>query len=300
MTSTNSTSNPHNVSGTLAPGFEAVREAFLSIFQDGLELGGAGFCAYCKPGALLSSQGALPSLRSGRSRKIDMGEKVVDLVGGWSDIMHSVPFTKDKVHVVHSCGKALMSMSVCHAISEGKLKWEQKVGDLWPEFAQGGKGDVSVKDLLEHMGGVAWLDPPYQPTLSELQDLDALARRIAPQPHNYGGVTTKCYHAVTRGWYLNELLRRTMHTTQGDLMRTWGEKLGVSVFVGLPESAESRVVDLFWSPLCKEMIAISKRAPQLPHYKSLIGTRIADVAAPEENVLQRHEMSFRWNPAILD
>ncbi|KXS22210.1 beta-lactamase/transpeptidase-like protein [Gonapodya prolifera JEL478] len=264
-----STESKFNVAGFVRAGFEPVRDAFEAIFAEGAGEAGAGFTAYYK------------------------GDKVVELVGGYTDPSHSAPFIADNVHIVHSCGKALMSMSVCHAISRGFLNWDTKVADVWPEFGAGGKENVTVKDLLEHQGGVAWLDAPFLPNVADLADLDALAKRIAGQPHNYGSKTTKCYHAVTRGWYLNELLRRTMNTTQGDLMRDWSDKLGVSVFVGLPESAESRVVDVTWSQLSKRMIELSKTVPHTANFKALIGTKIADVDPPEENVLQSNVRSVQ-------
>src|SRR4051812_45411404 len=59
---------------------------------------------------------------------------------------------------------------------------------------------TQIKDLCQHTAGVAWLDEERIPTTSELSELDALATKIAGQPHNFGGEYHKCYHAITQGW----------------------------------------------------------------------------------------------------
>ncbi len=74
---------------------------------------------------------------------------------------------------------------------------------------------------LEHRAGVAWLDQERRPTLAELLDHDALARKIAGQPHSNGGVPVQSYCAVTRGYFLNEIVRRvTGGKTIGKVLRT--------------------------------------------------------------------------------
>jgi CubicO group peptidase (beta-lactamase class C family) len=48
-----------------------------------------------------------------------------------------------------------MSCTMTSEISKGKIGWDTKIASVWPEFGAGGKQDVTVKDLCEHMGGVA-------------------------------------------------------------------------------------------------------------------------------------------------
>ncbi|KAJ3341863.1 hypothetical protein HDU93_003984 [Gonapodya sp. JEL0774] len=256
-----STLEEHNITGTVAPGFETVRDAFLKNFRDGAEIG-AGYVAYYK------------------------GEKVVDLVGGWANSEKTRPLTAENVFVVHSSGKALMGMSILRAISQGKLSLDTKIASIWPEFAEGSKEDVTVKDLLEHQGGVAWLDSDHRPSLAELRDLDALAKRIASQPHNFDGILTKAYHAVTRGWFLNEILRRTTGASQGQCIAELASTLGVKVYVGLPESADNYYVPVIWGPGARAGIGFAHSlGPDHPHFKSLVNSSVTDVPFPEENVL---------------
>ncbi|KXS21011.1 beta-lactamase/transpeptidase-like protein [Gonapodya prolifera JEL478] len=240
----------YNITGTVAPGFESVRDAFVKNFQDDLEWG-ASYTAYYN------------------------GQKVVDLAGGWADDAKTKPYTNKSVHVVHSSGKAIMAMSIAHAVSKGMLRYDQKIADVWPEFAEGGKENVLVKDLLEHAGGVGWLDKERMPHVTELADLDVVAKKIAGQPHNFGGKLVKSYHALTRGWYLNEILRRSMGTTHGDLLKAWTTKLGVDVFVGFPASEDARFCNIGYGPeSAGSFTFFGTLPPQSPAYKSFHETQI--------------------------
>jgi hypothetical protein len=70
---------------------------------------------------------------------------------------------------------------------------------------------------MEHAGGVAWLDEPL--TLDDFKDGEKFASKLAAQPHNWNGTKTRAYHALTRGWYVNEIVRRAdpQHRTVGQI-----------------------------------------------------------------------------------
>lgn len=70
---------------------------------------------------------------------------------------------------------------------------------------------------MEHAGGVAWLDEPLK--VEDFKDREKFASRLAAQPHNWNGTKTRAYHASTRGWYLNEIVRRAdpQHRTIGQI-----------------------------------------------------------------------------------
>jgi len=70
---------------------------------------------------------------------------------------------------------------------------------------------------MEHAGGVAWLDEPLK--MDDFKDREKFASKLAAQPHNWNGTKTRAYHALTRGWYLNEIVRRAdpQHRTIGQI-----------------------------------------------------------------------------------
>jgi CubicO group peptidase (beta-lactamase class C family) len=65
------------------------------------------------------------------------------------------------------------------AASRGLIDYDAKVADYWPEFAQAGKGDVTVRQLLGHQAGLPVIKPPL--TLADIADPERLSNRIAAQ-----------------------------------------------------------------------------------------------------------------------
>ncbi|KXS18066.1 beta-lactamase/transpeptidase-like protein [Gonapodya prolifera JEL478] len=254
MVSSNSSVAP--VGGFVAEEFSDVRTAFFDNFRRGDELG-AGFVVYYK------------------------NKMVVDLWGGYETPTKSKLYTGTSLNVVHSSGKAIMSMVVCHFVSRGYFSWDTKVADIWPEFGEGGKENVTVKELLEHQGGVGFLDEERVPSAEDtwLENLDRLEQKIAGQPHNYSGKTTKSYHAVTRGWFLNALVRRFGDKkTHGQLLRDWiNPALGIEVYCGLPDVVFPRVAPMIENSLLARVNSVplpqpDKSSPAYRSHRTLAGS----------------------------
>ena len=72
--------------------------------------------------------------------------------------------------VVHSTTKGLAAMTVAVANSRGWIDYDAPVAEYWPEFAQNGKGAVTVRQLLSHEAGLVWTDEPLG--IEDLRDLD--------------------------------------------------------------------------------------------------------------------------------
>ena len=45
-------------------------------------------------------------------------------------------------------------------VDKGLVQYEEKVATYWPEFAQGGKDEITVADVMRHSGGVPWFMDP--------------------------------------------------------------------------------------------------------------------------------------------
>ena len=72
------------------------------------------------------------------------GEKVVDL---WGSQAHEFEYGPDSVQVCMSCTKVLTSICVAMAVDRGYFKYEDTVAQHWPEFAQNGKGHITVAQV---------------------------------------------------------------------------------------------------------------------------------------------------------
>ncbi|KAJ3393558.1 hypothetical protein HDU84_001688 [Entophlyctis sp. JEL0112] len=146
------------------------------------------------------------------------GELVADLAGGYTDTTYTKPYDTNTLQQVFSCSKFVTSMVFLHLVNTKRIRLSDPIVKYWPEFGLGGKSHVTIGHLLSHQGGVSYLDKHRVPTPEDMLDLDILAAKIADQPHNFGGSHVSSYHAVTRGWFLNEIARRATGKTVRQLM----------------------------------------------------------------------------------
>ena len=118
-----------SITGHVRPGFEPVVSTFAENFDCRGELGGA--CA-----------------------AYHRGEKVVDIWGGVRNKATGEPWQEDTMVIVYSATKGLAAMTLAIAHSRGWLDYEERVCAYWPEFAQQGKGRITVRQLLAHQAGL--------------------------------------------------------------------------------------------------------------------------------------------------
>ena len=200
------------VNGAVAPGFEPVRDAFAENFVRRGELGGA-CCAYIG------------------------GERVVDVWGGCRNKETGEPWERDTMVVVHSASKGLAAMTLAIAHSRGWLDYEERVAHYWPEFAQHGKDQSTVRQLLAHQAGLFAIEEPVD--RRTVADLDRLAVVLARQKPAWKPGTRQAYHALSLGFYEGELLRRVdpQHRSLGRFFHEEiAARLGEDVYIRLPEA----------------------------------------------------------------
>ncbi|HMK73216.1 MAG TPA: serine hydrolase domain-containing protein [Myxococcaceae bacterium] len=212
---------------TVRPGFEAVREAFLENFARRGEVG-AGCCVYHR------------------------GEKVVDLWGGIRNQKTGEPWERDTMVLVYSATKGMSGLAMALAHSRGWFDLDERVSRYWPEFAQEGKGETTVRQLLSHQAGLFALDAPLDRGI--VADPDRLAGLLARQKPAWRPGTRQGYHAITLGFYESELLRRVdpRHRTLGQFFQEeLADRLGLEFYIRLPE----RIPDARLAPLVRPGMA---------------------------------------------
>lgn len=87
----------------------------------------------------------------------------------------------------------------------------------WPEFADGGKGGVTVRLALSHQAGVPGVEP--QLTLEEVIDHDGVAARLAAQVPHWRPGKAHGYHGLTIGTIMDELVRRVVGVPIAEFFR---------------------------------------------------------------------------------
>jgi CubicO group peptidase (beta-lactamase class C family) len=209
------------VCGDVDEGYGKVADAFRRNLSSGRELGAA-----------------VAIYREGR--------KVVDLWGGYRDANTRAPWQQDTIVNVFSTTKGVASLAVAVAVSRGLLDYDAKIADYWPEFAQAGKGSITVRQLLGHQAGLVAVKPPL--TLVDIADPEKMSAKIAAQEPHWLPGTRHGYHAVTLGWYQSELIRR-VDPKGRTIGRFFAEEiaapLDLDFYIGLPASVDrNRVAQL--------------------------------------------------------
>eukprot|EP00475_Leptophrys_vorax_P010107 TRINITY_DN1678_c0_g1_i1.p1 TRINITY_DN1678_c0_g1~~TRINITY_DN1678_c0_g1_i1.p1 ORF type:complete len:479 (-),score=124.48 TRINITY_DN1678_c0_g1_i1:926-2329(-) len=137
------------------------------------------------------------------------GQTVVNYAAGYP-VTSSVPIDPEKT--LMQCWSAAKSVE---AIAFLLLKdrnliedYNDPIAKYWPEYAQGGKGHVTIADLLRHESATPHTRVPI--SLEELHDVDLTGEKFANEPNVFGegNQTIRVYHAVSRGLLLSQILRR--------------------------------------------------------------------------------------------
>lgn len=165
------------------------------------------------------------------------GELVVDLWGG-DDPLTGRTWDSDSIVLAFSAAKGIVALLVAMQIQAGRLDPLAPIAHYWPEFAAGGKADITLRDVMTHVAGVPVL--PLS-SLDDLLDPRALAARLAPLPPAYEPRSARVYHILSYGTILAEVLRRVTGQSLGELLHAdVAAPLGASLWFGVPSSADPR------------------------------------------------------------
>ena len=131
---------------------------------------------------------------------------MVDLWGGVRDKATGAPWEPDTMVLVYSATKGLSALAMALAASRGLFDYDERVSTYWPEFAQNGKDRTTIRQLLAHQAGLFAFDEPVDRDV--VADPDRLAAVMARQRPAWPPGERYAYHAISLGFYENELLRR--------------------------------------------------------------------------------------------
>jgi CubicO group peptidase (beta-lactamase class C family) len=214
------TNKDFRIEGSVAPGFESVRELYEhnmhTMAEENTQL-----CIYHK------------------------GTKVVDL---WASTTNDSSFSADSISTVFSSGKSLESIAIASLVGKGLLNYEDKITQHWPQFGANGKGELTIAELMRHEAGLANFN-----TSLKMEDLhtsnikqNRIGRIIEEQPQNFvkGAASKREYHALTRGWIVNEVFRRVdpAGRTIGEfLSEDISRPLAADAIIGVKEEELGRI-----------------------------------------------------------
>jgi CubicO group peptidase (beta-lactamase class C family) len=152
--------------------------------------------------------------------------------------------TDDTLFLLFSQTKVLTSAAVWVLVEEGKLSFMDRIADHLPEFAQRGKGEITLHQVMTHQGGF----PSGDVTRATWTDHARMRAEVCDFSLDWTPGTRLQYHP--RAAHLTQAMVIEAVTGQDyrDVIR---EKvlaplgLGNDIFVGVPESEQQRCADTY-------------------------------------------------------
>lgn len=206
------------IAGFAKPRFSAVQDAFAANFDEGRELGA-------------------------RFTLVKSGEVVVDLWAGHADRARTRPFDQRTLTPVFSTTKAVAALLIARLVDQGRLAYEQRVADIWPEFGQAGKDAVTIEQVLSHQDGLSGVPEEMDPAL--WFDWDTICAKLAAMAPLWPPGTASGYHPITYGYTAGEIFRRVDGRTMGQALRAdLAQPFELDLWIGLPDGEHDRCADL--------------------------------------------------------
>ncbi|MEV4640693.1 serine hydrolase domain-containing protein [Actinoplanes sp. NPDC049548] len=185
--------------GSVAPGYEPVREAF-ALHRSG----GSALCV------------------------LRHGEVVVNLCEGWRDAAHTLPWDPQTLVNVYSVGKPVIAMAVLLLVERGLVALDDPVAQYWPGF----RTEASIRHVLTHTAGLPVFPVPRNE--SAWSDWELLCGDLASADPEWPPGTVAAEHALTYGHLLGEVVRRVTGRPPGafvaeEIARPWQLDLSFGV-----------------------------------------------------------------------
>ena len=172
------------------------------------------------------------------------GRLVVDMWGGLRT-PHGDPWGRDTLAMCWSTTKGVTATCAHVLADRGDLDYDERVATYWPEFAQNGKADITVRQVLSHSAGLHRLGTIIDHG-SKILDWEHMTDALARATPAYEPGTSVGYHALTFGWLVGELVRRISGISIDEFLRKEiAEPLGLDgLYIGCPPEQRHRMAPL--------------------------------------------------------
>jgi CubicO group peptidase (beta-lactamase class C family) len=127
------------------------------------------------------------------------------------------------------------------ALEESGLGLDDRVSEVWTQFATAGKQGITFRQVLSHTAGLCALDHPVP-----IQDTSAVVAALENQAPLFEPGTVQAYHARTFGFLVDEIV---WHLTRGQRTGAYFQErvagpMGLDFWMGLPETEQTRLATL--------------------------------------------------------
>jgi CubicO group peptidase (beta-lactamase class C family) len=179
------------------------------------------------------------------------GEKVVDAWGGTKD-EEGHAWEESTVSLSYSTSKGVASTLMHILVGRGLMDYEDPVAEVWPEFGQNGKSQITLRQLMCHEAGLYDIRSMIDHA-GRMTDWDYMTRALAEAKPAHRPGRAHGYHALTYGWLVGELIRRLTGKRFSEVLEAeLAQPLDVDgLFIGLPDDQLSRRAQLILPEVMK-------------------------------------------------
>ncbi len=220
--------------------FRSVAEAFIENFRLEEELGSA-------------------------TSVVIAGETVVDLWGGWARADRTQDWDEHTTVCMMSVAKGVTGICFNMLIDRGLVDPDERIAHYWPEFAQNGKEDITVRMVLDHTAAIPVLtDDTMWP--GGFYDYPAYIKALEAQHPLWQPGTRAAYHVHNQGFLLGEIMRRVTGMTVGPFLKAnVTEPLHAEYYIGgMDEQQQAHVAEVLPNTGARLFAAKDQSIPPKP------------------------------------
>lgn len=180
------------------------------------------------------------------------GELVLNMAGGRMGKYDDRPVKPDSVFNSFSSTKGLSAIMLASLQDEHGVEYNDPVTKYWPEYAQGGKGETTIADILSHSAGLANALPEDMAMMRLRDDWQGLIKHLESAKPSCAPGEKSEYHVLTFGWLVAGLIAHITGKSYQDQLVSFAQKLDIAdeCFCGtmpkelLPDEPGGRVAAL--------------------------------------------------------
>lgn len=150
----------------------------------------------------------------------------------------------DTLWLLFSNTKVITAMGVWALVEDGLLTFNDRVAEHMPEFAQHGKGEITLAQVLSHRGGF----PSQNVTPAVWTDPAEMRKQVCNFTLEWTPGTRLQYHGRSALWVAAALIEITSGMDYRDFLRQRIIEplgLGRDIFVGMPDAEHARAAAMY-------------------------------------------------------
>ncbi|XP_022731231.1 uncharacterized protein LOC111285862 [Durio zibethinus] len=176
------------------------------------------------------------------------GEVIIDTAAGMLGRYDPRPVQPDTLFSIFSATKGIAAGMLHWLVDNGKLKLEERVVNIWPEFRGNGKEHIKVHHVLNHTSGLhnALADLRAQNPLLMSEWDECLKLIEASVPETEPG-KQQFYHYLSFGWLCGGIIEHASGKKFQEILKEafiQPLKIEGELYVGIPPGVESRLASL--------------------------------------------------------